>query len=74
MINPGITSLQAVTNPPRPLWYGIANKVISENGINELKIGIGMERMPCGKLDVDAAFFRVEAIVHNLFVLPNTLL
>ena len=41
----------------------------SENGIKELKIGFGMERMPCGQESANAAFFRIGVIAHNLFVL-----
>jgi hypothetical protein len=41
----------------------------SENGIKELKIGFGMERMPCGQFEANAAFFRIGVIAHNLFVL-----
>ena len=42
---------------------------VSENGIKELKIGFGMERMPCGQFAAYAAFFRIGVIAHNLFVL-----
>jgi hypothetical protein len=42
---------------------------VSENGINELKIGFGMERMLCGQFAANAAFFRIGVIAHNLFVL-----
>lgn len=28
-----------------------------------------MERMPCGQLKANAAFFRIGVIAHNLFVL-----
>lgn len=41
----------------------------SENGIKELKIGFGMERMPCGQESANAAFFRIGVIARNLFVL-----
>jgi hypothetical protein len=34
-----------------------------------LKIGFGMERMPCGQFAANAAFFRIGVIAHNLFVL-----
>ncbi|WP_423753309.1 hypothetical protein [Candidatus Accumulibacter phosphatis] len=33
----------------------------SENGIKELKIGFGMERMPCGQFAANAAFFSASA-------------
>ena len=50
------------------VWYRQRGEV-SENGIKELKIGFGMERMPCGQFAANAAFFRIGIIAHNLFVL-----
>ena len=50
------------------VWYGQRGQA-SENGIKELKIGFGMERMPCGQFSANAVFFRIGAITHNLFVL-----
>lgn len=50
------------------VWYRQRGEV-SENGIKELKIGFGMERMPCGQCAANAAFFRIGVIAHNLFVL-----
>lgn len=50
------------------VWYRQRGEV-SENGIKELKTGFGMERMPCGQLAANAAFFRIGVIAHNLFVL-----
>ena len=50
------------------VWYRQRGEV-SENGIKELKIGFGMERMPCGQFKANAAFFRMGVIAHNLFVL-----
>jgi len=50
------------------VWYGQRGQA-SENGIKELKIGFGMERMPCGQFGANAVFFRIGAITHNLFVL-----
>lgn len=50
------------------VWYRQRGET-SENGIKELKIGFGMERMPCGQWAANAAFFRVGVITHNLFVL-----
>lgn len=48
-------------------WYRQRGEV-SENGIKELKIGFGMERMPCGQFAANAAFFRIGVLAHNLFV------
>lgn len=50
------------------VWYRQRGET-SENGIKELKIGFGMERMPCGQFAANAAFFRIGVIAHNLFVL-----
>ncbi|MEY2343380.1 IS1380 family transposase, partial [Acidithiobacillus sp. IBUN Pt1247-S3] len=50
------------------VWYRQRGEH-SENGIKELKIGFGMERMPCGQESANAAFFRMGVIAHNLFVL-----
>ena len=50
------------------IWYRQRGEV-SENGIKELKIGFGMERMPCWQFKANAAFFRIGVIAHNLFVL-----
>ena len=35
---------------------------------HHLKIGFGMERMPCGHFAADAAFFGIGVIAHNLCV------
>jgi hypothetical protein len=50
------------------VWYRQRGEV-SENGIKELKIGFGMERMPCGQFAANATFFRIGVIAHNLFAL-----
>jgi len=39
----------------------------SENRIKELKIGFGMERMPCGQFEANAVFFRIGILAYNLF-------
>jgi len=47
----------------------------SENRIKDLKIGFGMERMPCGQFEANAVFFRIGVLAYNLFRLfvRNTL-
>jgi hypothetical protein len=40
----------------------------AENFNKELKIGVGMERMPCGQTHANAVFFRIGVIAYNLFV------
>jgi hypothetical protein len=52
-------------------WYNQRGQC-SENRIKELKIGFGMERMPCGQFEANAVFFRIGVIAYNvgrLFVL-----
>jgi hypothetical protein len=40
----------------------------SENFNKELKVGLGMERMPCGQSYANAVFFRIGVIAYNLFI------
>jgi hypothetical protein len=40
----------------------------AENFNKELKIGLGMERMPCGQTQANAVFFRIGVIAYNLFI------
>jgi hypothetical protein len=49
-------------------WYNRRGDA-SENRIKELKIGFGMERMPCGDFAANAMFFRLGTIAYNMFVL-----
>ena len=54
-------------------WYNQRGEC-SENRIKELKIGFGMERMPCGQFEANAVFFRVGVLSYNvgrLFVLKT---
>ncbi len=68
-----------VTNRTDPVeqaikWYNQRGQC-SENKIKELKIGFGMERMPCGQFEANAVFFRIGVLAYNvsqLFVF-NTL-
>jgi hypothetical protein len=47
-------------------WYNQRGEC-SENRIKELKIGFGMERMPCGQFKANAMFFRIGTLAYNLF-------
>jgi len=47
-------------------WYNQRGEC-SENRIKELKIGFGMERMPCGQFEANATFFRIGVVAYNLF-------
>jgi hypothetical protein len=40
----------------------------AENFNKEVKIGMGMERMPCGQSWANAMFFRIGIIAYNLFI------
>ncbi len=40
----------------------------AENFNKEVKIGVGMERMPCGQSWANAVFFRIGIIAYNLFI------
>ena len=47
-------------------WYNQRGEC-SENRIKDLKIGFGMERMPCGQYEANAIFFRIGVIAYNLY-------
>ena len=47
-------------------WYNQRGEC-SENRIKELKIGFGMERMPCGQFEANATFFRIGVVAYNIF-------
>jgi hypothetical protein len=49
-------------------WYNQRGEA-SENRLKELKLGFGMERMPCGEQEANAMFFRLGVWAYNLFVL-----
>ncbi len=54
-------------------WYNQRGQC-SENRIKELKIGFGMERMPCGQFEANTVFFRIGCLAYNvgrLFVLKT---
>lgn len=40
----------------------------AEHVLKELKIGMGMERMPCGETGANAVFFRLGVLAYNLFI------
>jgi len=63
-----IASNRCETAQETVAWYNLRGDS-SENRIKELKIGFGMERMPCGDFGANAMFFRLGSIAYNLFVL-----
>ena len=48
-------------------WYAQRGDA-SENRIKDLKIGFGMEYMPCGTFAANAAFFAIGVLAHNLYI------
>jgi len=48
------------------IWYNQRGDT-SENRIKDLKIGFGMERMPCGQTKANAVFFRIGALSYNCY-------
>ena len=40
----------------------------SENRIKDLKIGFGMEYMPCGTFQANATFFAIGVLTYNLYL------
>lgn len=40
----------------------------SENRIKDLKIGFGMDYMPCGTFDANAVFFSIGVLTYNLYL------
>ena len=50
-------------------WYN--QRGTAENYIKELKNGFGMERMPCGGQEANAAWLHIGALAYNLFRLQQ---
>ncbi len=48
-------------------WYSKRGDA-SENRIKDLKIGFGMEHMPCGAFEANAAFFSIGVLTYNLYL------
>jgi hypothetical protein len=48
-------------------WYSQRGDA-SENRIKDLKIGFGMEYMPCGSFQANAVFFAIGALTYNLYL------
>jgi hypothetical protein len=51
-------------------WYNQRGEC-SENRIKDLKIGFGMERMPCGQSHANAIFFRIGVFAYNCAEKPD---
>ena len=53
--------------PATMQWYSKRGDA-SENRIKDLKIGFGMEHMPCGTIEANAAFFAIGVLTYNLYL------
>jgi len=51
----------------RVVWWYNQRGDCSENRIKDLKIGFGMERMPCGQTEANAVYFRIGALAYNAY-------
>lgn len=49
------------------MQYG-GDRHIIENYLKELKIGVGMEQMPCREFDANAMYFSIGALTYNLML------
>ena len=48
-------------------WYSQRGDA-SENRIKDLKVGFGMEYMPCGSFQANAVFFAIGVLSYNLYL------
>ena len=48
-------------------WYNQRGEA-SENRIKALKIGFGMDSMPCGTCEANAVFFSIGVLTYNLYL------
>ena len=51
-------------------WYSRRGDA-SENRIKDLKVGFGMEYMPCGSFQANAAFFAIGVLTYNLYLVQR---
>jgi len=58
---------ESVPDACRAVWQ-YNERAQMENHIKELKIGIGMEQMPCGEFEANAMYFSVGVLSYNLMV------
>jgi hypothetical protein len=48
-------------------WYSKRGDA-SENRIKDLKLGFGMDYMPCGTFEANAVFFSIGVLAYNLYL------
>ncbi len=58
---------ESISEACKAVWE-YNERVQMENHIKELKIGIGMEQMPCGEFDANAMYFSIGVMTYNLMI------
>lgn len=58
---------ESVPDTCRAVWQ-YNERAQMENHIKELKIGIGMEQMPCNEFDANAMYFSIGVLTYNLMI------
>jgi hypothetical protein len=58
---------ESIPDACRAVWC-YNERAQMENCIKELKIGIGMEHMPCGEFEANAMYFSIGVLTYNLMV------
>jgi hypothetical protein len=54
------------TEPAREVIWKHHGRGQSENWHKELKLGMGMEQMPCGQFEANAMYFAIGVLAYNL--------
>lgn len=58
---------ESVPDACRAIWQ-YNERAQMENYIKELKIGVGMEQMPCGEFEANAMYFSIGVLTYNLII------
>jgi hypothetical protein len=58
---------ESVPDACRAVWQ-YNERAQMENYLKELKIGVGMEQMPCGEFEANAMYFSIGVLTYNLMI------
>lgn len=58
---------ESVPDVCRTVWQ-YNERAQMENYLKELKLGVGMEQMPCGEFEANAMYFSVGVLTYNLMI------
>lgn len=58
---------ESVPDTCRAVWQ-YNERAQMENYLKELKIGVGMEQMPCGEFEANAMYFSIGVLTYNLMI------